>query len=295
MDLQPLFPEPIIEQVAYPAAYTDHTNDVWRVRTRSEDVVVRVPRPAAELESAFWWGCHHLFDLALARIERLAPLNDLLARLSPIPVPRVLRTATLAGRSCAVVERLPGERLLDLRALPPAALSELGAALAQIHRQRFDWWGAPDGTMRHALADFHPRLAATLEALVARFFAHDATIAGALDEFRAAALRLPSPESAALVMIDVDATQFLIDGARITALVDTDAFVVAPRALDFIGYEYELDAGSAAAFADGYRAILPLLDLRQVRPVYRYLYRLLGVQGAVPLDEWLAWPAFFHA
>jgi hypothetical protein len=53
MDLQPLFPEPIIEQIAYPPAYTDHTNEVWRVRTATEDVVVRVPRPAAELESAF--------------------------------------------------------------------------------------------------------------------------------------------------------------------------------------------------------------------------------------------------
>jgi len=32
-----------------------------------------------------------------------------------------------------------------------------------------------------------------------------------------------------------------------------------------------------------------------VRPVYRYLYRLLGVQGPVPLAAWLAWPILFTA
>jgi hypothetical protein len=95
------------------------------------------------------------------------------------------------------------------------------------------------------------------------------------------------------VMLDVDATQFLGDGGHITALVDTDAYVVAPRELDFVGYEYELDAPGAAAFARGYRAILPLPDLTSARPVYRYLFRLLGVQGTVPLEEWLAWPAWF--
>lgn len=94
-------------------------------------------------------------------------------------------------------------------------------------------------------------------------------------------------------MLDVDATQFLTADDRITALIDTEAYVVAPRALDFIGYEYELDERGAAAFAAGYRTLLPLPDLATVRPVYRYLYRLLGVQGAVPLDEWLAWPTRF--
>lgn len=298
MNLQPLFPDPIIAQAAYPAAYSDHTNDIWRVRTATEDVVVRIPRSPGGWDyeaRAFWLGCRHLFGLDPTRPARLAPTNDLLARLCPIPVPRVLRQGVVAGHPCLVVERLPGERLTDLRALPAAALADLGAALARVHRRRFDWWGAPFGGARRPLAAFHARLAATLDALVARFFARDAALAGALPAYRAAALALPAPESAALVMIDVDATQFLAAGGRITGLVDTDAYVVAPRALDLIGYEYELDAASAAAFAEGYRTILPLPDLRAVRPVYRYLYRLLEVQGAVPLEAWMAWPALFDA
>ncbi len=291
MDLQPLFADPIIEQHAYPAAYTDHTNEVWRVRTATGEAVVRVPRPTAELDSPFWRGCRHLFGLDPTAPARLARTNALLGRLSPIPIPQVMRSGTIDGRRCIVVEHLPGERLRDLRALPPAALIELGAAIARIHRQRFAWWGTPDQITQRPLATFHARLAATLRLLATSN--PDPTLTAPLERFCAVALALPAPTDAAPVMIDVDATQFLTDGARITALVDTDAYAIAPPALDFIGYEYELDTTSATAFAAGYRAHLPLPDLTARRPVYRYLYRLLGTQGAVPLDEWLAWPILF--
>ena len=294
IDLQPLFAAPIIEQRAYPAAYPDHTNDIWRVRTATEEVVVRAPRPAAEWDHAaspFWRGCRHLFGLDPTDTARLATTNALLGGLSPLPIPRVLRSGTVAGRPCLVVEHLPGERLNDLRTLPDAALRELGAAIARIHRQRYRWFGTLDGSTQRPLTTFHTRLADTLRLLAT---AHpDPTLHAPLNDFCAAALALPAPASAVPTMLDVDATQFLTDGARLTALVDTDAYAVAPPALDLIGYEYELDSPGAAAFAAGYRTSAPLPDLITVRPVYRYLYRLLGTQGAVPLDKWMAWPKVF--
>lgn len=298
MDLQALFAAPIIAQIPYPAAYADHTNEVWRVCTATEDVVVRVPRAAREWDhaaSAFWSGCRQLFGLDPTRPERQAPVNALLARFCPLPVPRFLRAGVVDGRRCIVVERLPGERLLDLRALPPAALRELGAAVARIHRARFAWYGAPAADVRRPFAGFHEHVATTMRALARSLAADDAAVAAPLEHWCAVALRLPAPTSAVPVMIDVDATQFLTDGARVTALIDTDAYAIAPRELDFIGYEYELDAPGAAAFAAGYRMVAPLPELARVRPVYRYLYRLLGTQGAVPLDEWMDWPAWFSA
>lgn len=292
-DLQPLFPEPIIEQYPLPPAYADHTNHVWLVRTTGEEAIVRLPRQAVTLDSPFWWGCHHLFGIDPRRPDALIPVNEQLARLSAIPVPRVIRAGAVAGRPALVVERLPGTRLTNFNDLPLAALETLGASIARIHTHRFPWWGAPGGAAQHPLADFHPRLAGTLRGLVARFFEHDAPLAGALDRICALAAQLPPPADAALVMVDIDGTQFLADGPRLTGLVDTDAYVVAPRALDLIGYEFELDRPHAAAFARGYRALLPLPDLRPVRPLYCYLLRLLEVQGTVPLDIWLGWPSHF--
>lgn len=292
IDLQPLFAAPIIEQYAYPAAYTDHTNDIWRVHTATETAVVRAPRPAAELDSPFWRGCRHLFGLDPTDTARLATTNALFGSLSPLPIPCVLRSGTVAGRQCLVVEHLPGERLDDLRTLPAATLAALGATIAQIHRQRYPWFGTPNGSTQQPLTAFHTRLADTLRLLATGHT--DPTLSAPLEELCAAAFALPAPTAATLVMIDVDATQFLTDGTRLTALVDTDAYAIAPPALDLIGYEYELDAPAAAAFAAGYRTIAPLPDLTAVRPVYRYLYRLLETQGAVPLDAWLAWPRVFE-
>jgi aminoglycoside phosphotransferase len=293
IDFQPLFAAPIIEQALFPPAYSDHTNFVWRVRTAREEVIVRMPRATDDLNSPFWWGCHHLFGIDPRRPAALVAVNAELAELSPIRVPRVLRTGTVVGRPCLVVEHLPGARLADFNDLPLATIETLGTAIARIHARRFARWGVPGGEARRPLTTFHRDLAATLRGLVARFFAHDAPLAGVLDEMCALADRLPPPADAALVMLDVDGTQFLSDGTRLTGLVDTDAYVVAPRALDLIGYEYELDRPRAAAFRHGYRSVLPLPELQAVRPLYRYLYRLLEVQGSVDLNIWLGWPAHF--
>lgn len=255
--------------------------------------MVRAPRQTANLDSPFWWGSHRLFGIDPRNPAAIAPVNALLAELSPIPVPRVLRTAALAGRSCLIVEHLPGARLDNFNDLPLPAIETLGTAIARIHTHRFPHWGSLSGSTHQPLAAFHQDLAATLRGLVARFFAHDAPLAAALDAMCTLAAHLPPPADAALVMLDVDGTQFLTDGTHLTGLVDTDAYVIAPRALDLIAYEFELDVPRAAAFARGYRTLLPLPDLRPVRPLYRYFLRLLEVQGTVPLPIWLGWPHHF--
>ena len=54
--LQALFCEPILEQQYLDPGYSGHANDVWRVRTATEEVVVRALR-RDEAEGPFWDGC----------------------------------------------------------------------------------------------------------------------------------------------------------------------------------------------------------------------------------------------
>jgi hypothetical protein len=44
---------------------------------------------------------------------------------------------------------------------------------------------------------------------------------------------------------------------------------------------------AAAAFKEGYEKVMKIPDLTEYRLPYRYLYRLLSVQGSVDLDHWL--------
>lgn len=234
-----------------------------------------------------------LFGIDPGRIAALGPLNALLASLSSIPVPRVLRSGVCGGRRCIVVERMAGTQLGGFAALSDAALEELGRGLAGIHLRSFPYYGSLDGNVRYEPGTFPRRLAETMRRLVAAHYGDDRRISEASEAMQAAALHLPVPGAGSLVMVDMDPSQFLTDGTRLTALVDTDAYVVGPRELDFIGLEYVCDQRSAAAIARGYRSLLPLPALSGVRPLYRYLYRLMEVQDAIDLDRWMQQPAVF--
>lgn len=297
MDLQKLFTAPIIEQRYLDPGYLGHASDVWhvvcRVATAQEEVVVRAVRQQGELEGPFWQGCAHLFGLDPRNIFDLEPINALLAHVCPIPIPQVLRKEIVDERPYVIVEYMPGFPLDKFSSLPEAALEELGRALARIHTHRFDYFGPASGRVCSPLAAFQTRLVETMSMLVERFYRDDAQIRVALPSFCEEVLHLPSVEDGALIMVDMDPTQFLTDGDHLTALVDTEAYAIGPCELDFIALEYVLAPREAAALARGYSAILPVPDLSVVRPVYRYLYRLIEIQGRESLETWMNWPTLF--
>ena len=293
INLQPLFDEPILEQKPFDPGYSGHASHVIYVRTASEEAVARACR-YAEVGGAFWTGCLRMFGINPVQTHELEKLNRRLNTYSPLRVPQVLRKAVLDDREWVVVEYMPGHDLTTFCGQPTSLLEEFGAALAQFHRQRYAHHGCLTNGFKRPLAEFHTDMVATMRELVAQFHSNNAAITAALEPMCEAALALPAPEYAAPVMVDLDPRQFLTDGQRVTAIVDTEGYVAAPRALDFIALEYVMDAPTAEAFKRGYSAYLSLPDLTARRPVYRYFYRLLEVQGGeVPLDVWLNWPALF--
>lgn len=131
----------------------------------------------------------------------------------------------------------------------------------------------------------------TSKELIKRFHSHNPKIRNRLKEFISQTASLPVPKEASFILIDMDPTQFLTDGQKITGLVDTEAYAIGPREYDLIGYVFTKT--EATAFRKGYETISPLPNLTQCREPYRYLYRLLSVQGSVDLDEWMEHPSFF--
>lgn len=293
VNLQALFSAPIVEQTYLDPGYSGHASDVWRIQTTQEVVIVRSLRETEELAGPFWKGCHSLFGLDPKRLFDLEPVNAKLAQLCPIPVPQVLRKGLVDGRPYVVVEYMSGSLLNDFSSLSESALEALGQALARIHTCQFEYYGSLGGQVRSVLSTFPARLIETMRLLVHQFYQQNTAIKEALSPVCEAVSQLPPLEAGVPVLIDIDPTQFLREGEQLTALVDTEAYAIGPRELDFIGLEYILDQRGATTLARGYKRILPLPHLSQVRPVYRYLYRLLEVQGSVELDEWMKYPPLF--
>lgn len=289
MNLQPLFPDQILQQLYLEPGYSGHASDVWLVTTATEEVVVRAFR-WDEPGGPFWGGCYRLFGVDPRRVSEMQRVNSYLHEVSLIRVPRVLRTGTTEGRRWAVVERMSGSTLDSFHHLPAATLEVLGQSLARVHSRGFDWCGTPAGTFSYPLSEFPVRLAEMMTEHVARFHRTNGRVANELATMCGAAAQLAPLEAGALILIDNDIRQYLTDGTRLTALVDTEAYAVGPREMELVLLECQLDRHGAAAFARGYSSVQPLPELTVVRAVYRYLCFLLCALGQRDVDEWLAKP-----
>ncbi|GIP40161.1 hypothetical protein J31TS4_34410 [Paenibacillus sp. J31TS4] len=273
--------------------YSGHASDVWLVKTASREVVVRSSRLQKEPDREFWWGCKALFGIDPREMVYFETSSKLLNAIAGVPAPRILAKAELEGREALVVERMTGDVLPSFAGQSPELLVQLGEWLARVHSQRCAYYGNLVGTKRESGERFHQELADVMTQLVERDYGEEPNIRDRLPEILVELSALPAPSHLCPILMDLDPSQFLAEQGRLSAIVDIEAYVAAPRELDFIGLEYLLKEEDLRPFLAGYTAILPIPELSACRKVYRYLYRLLGVQGSVDLEEWLAQPELF--
>ncbi|WP_274366285.1 phosphotransferase [Paenibacillus thermotolerans] len=285
-NLQQLFKEPIQQIMYLDPGYSGHASDVWLIKTALEEYVVRSSRWNEPPSREFWWGCLELFGID-PRQMRYFEANTAILSSKGIPVPRIHKHAIIEGREYLVVDKMNGKSFDSFMGQSDSLLHQFGVWLAQVHSQRFDYFGNLAKTQIERLDSFHIRLSQTMQRLVERDYANDSQIKAKLGAMLQDLKALPVPDYFCPVFIDMDPSQFLIQDEMLSAVVDVEAYVVGPREFDFIGLEYLLDEISVVSFLKGYSSILNPPDLSKYRTVYRYFYRLLGVQGSVDLQRWL--------
>lgn len=291
--MQALFSDPIRQITALDPGYEDHASDLWRVDTASGRWVVRASRLHGRPDNSFWGSLRRIFGIDPRSLLGMAQVGELLRSLSPIATPRVHRIVELEGRPHAIVDYLEGGQLDSFAGAAPTLLRDLGDYMGRVHSQRFPYLGAPDGALQVAPADWGEHLAQAMAEVVSAFFPHEADLVELLPEMQALARSLPAPDGGALVMPDLDATQFLGGSDGLKALVDLESYVLGPVELDLCGLELILAPAEAATFRAAYERHRPLPDLRETRPLYRYLHRLWGAQGDRPMATYLAYPHLF--
>ena len=285
--------EPVVEVRALEPGYSGHGSDVWLVRTPSAESIIRSSRLREEPDHEFWRGLKALFGVDPRDMDHLEAALKLLGGLPGIPVPRVLGRENVNGREYLMVERMNGSMLPSFIGQPDGMLRDFGVWLARVHSFRFDGFGNLAGTRIEPKERFHARLAETMRSMVEREHADRPAmrewLAAVLEDLRG----LPASESCCPVMVDLGPGQFLAEDGKITALVDAEAYVAAPRELDFINLEYELDERSARPFLEGYSSVLDVPDLSRCRTAYRFFCHLMGIKGTVDVRRWMAQPELF--
>jgi len=284
---------PIETVVALDPGYSGHASDVWLVKTASGEAVVRSSRWKDQPLNDFWWGLNSLFGIDPGNPIHFEAASKMLSEIPTIAAPNILSRAEINGRPYLVVEKMAGHPMKSFTDQPDELLRQFGIWLAQVHGSTYAHFGNLAGTKAIGIQHFHRHLARTMERLVARYYKDSPDFVAALNRLLPETERLPAPSNASSVLIDIDPSQFLADDGRITAIVDLEAYVLGPRELDFIALEYVFDRKASVPFTQGYESVLPVPDLSEVREVYRFFYRLIGVQGSVELDKWFAQPDLF--
>lgn len=292
-DLQALFDEPIEEIQELDPGYSEHASDVWLVRTALQEVIVRTSRWHSEPSREFWWGCKFIFGIDPRDMGYFESNLRFVNAIQEVPAPKAIARKQSGGRDYLIVEKMRGAPLNAFTNQSGELLRQFGVWLAKVHRNSCDYYGNLAGTRRGTKEQFHDILAQAMIRLVDMDYRGDSAIASGLEGVLEELAALPNPQSFCPILIDMDPSQFLTEDGLLTAIVDAEAYVLGPREFDFIGLEYVLDERSARAFIDGYTTVLTLPRLSECRRPYRYLYRLLGVQGSVDLDRWFAQAELF--
>lgn len=292
--MRKIFGEPIEQVTKFDPGYSGHASDVWLVKTASGEYVVRSSIWTEAPSREFWWGCYDLFGIDPRYMRHFAANAAMLRSIADIPAPRVLAHEVIEGKEYLVVEKMNGEMCRSFVGQPDSLLHQLGVWLARVHSQRYDGFGNLADTRREPKRSFHARLSQTIRKLVERDYANDRKIKEQLDAILAELAALPAPDHFCPIYIDLDPSQFLMQNGKLSAVVDVEAYAIGPRELDFVGLEYVLDEAAAVSFLKGYSTILDPPDITIYRKAYRYFYRLMGVQGSVDLDRWLAQRPLFE-
>jgi hypothetical protein len=259
---QEIFPsEKIIYIRELSPGYDDHASDVWRVKTEKREVIVRASGiKNVKCESAFFRSLNILFGIDPRNVFAMADINNILTSLNAFTYPKILEKHKIE-RDYAVVDLLQGTVLDSFKGLSDDELRKFGCNLAKIHNYKLNYWGNPSGTFKIGMEQANNHMIQSMREIVNELYFDNCKIKNYLPKMERILNDIAPPEYSTFVLVDIDPTQFLVDNGMITGLVDTEAYVIAPRELDFIALEYVFDRRAADLVSEGYKTVLTLPDL----------------------------------
>jgi hypothetical protein len=262
------------------AKFTDSTHHIWLCDTSDGLMVLKVCNLDSILESDFWFAMNDLFNfdfpLSLGSIQASYQLLD---ENGHFRIPKLIASE---ANAYVLTEFLSGVDL-DAGSFTTDDVVNLGVHLGQLHQQTYSSWGAI--AQSEMTSDRWPlQLAQTLSELVKKT---SLSIPNALLEQALIQARTINIQQFVPIMLDLrwDQLRKLTDGS--IALVDLDAIVLGPAALDLVLVEYLVDEKQYYLFKETYcqYSIWPAIQDQKI--CYQLLLFLMNVLGETDIDRWM--------
>lgn len=255
--------------------FDDATHCVYKLNSQQGSFALKLLR---DTPSAFWRGMNSLFDVQLSQqVQMSAQHYACAADYFSVTVPSLVAAQTALAYSPAylLTAWLIGEAIHPDQ-IPQTLIESLAVADAQRHQIKRSTWGnaiEPSYTPE----DWRRRVALLLPQLTPE----------SLDE-------VLNTDGFVPMIMDMRWDQCLQQEGRLSALVDIDALVFAPKALELVLMEYWLTPAQLVIWCRVYLSMggdLP--SLAKVRKPYRQLLWSWHIMGRLTEAEWMAWPEFF--
>ncbi len=266
-----------------PSKFADSTHYIFLCDTTDGRMVLKVCNEAVITKSGFWHGINNLFDTDFPNSLRvIKQTHDLLSDQGLYAVPEFM-----ASNHRFVLTRFVAGENLDAEQVTNAMVVQLAKHIAQLHQTPQSLWGAIHAPI-YQVADWHIRLHATLLTLSAE---SAVVIPGTLLQKVLAQTGQLQKSEFVPMMLDCRWDQFRRIGnaepPNELALIDLDAFVIGPRALEFVLLEYVLTPSQFAIFKTAYMANNSWPDYATQKPCYQLLLFLMQVLGETDLEKWM--------
>lgn len=269
-----------------PQRYDDSTHELWRLETNEpeSDASALFLKICNNTSSPFWQIMQHLFGFKLtAEINNFEQLYSLIAKSTSLEIPQISKAETVDDNKAFILTSELKGFAVDKADVTHTMVEQLAEHLAALHQLNYSNWGSMISSNLQN-REWPDRLSVTLGKFAGT---SEVDIPGeillqALDSSKSI-----NTESFIPMIMDLRWDQFHQCQGELSALLDLDAFVLAPRELEFVFLEYILTAEQCSHFKKIYSNHHAVPELSNVRPAYRLLLFLMQVLGENNIQAWM--------
>ena len=261
--------------------FEDSTHEVFLCDTVDGRMVLKVCDEGSVTQSGFWQGLNHLFLADFPNsLEQIGRTHDLLTKHGCCAIPEFVASS----RGQFVLTRfVTGEDVTAAQVTDEMVL-QLAKHIGQLHQHTQSTWGNLHAPVYEA-REWNKHLSTTLGALANQ---DDVTMTKSLLADVLAQANVIEETEFVPIMLDLRWDQFrTVAKSKALALIDLDAFVIGPRALELVLLEYVLSEQQFALFKTAYTQMNNWPDYSAQKASYQLLLFLMQVLGETDLDSWM--------